>query len=84
MGERRKRKRRRRKELRRRRQVGGSDGGEEGRELEELVEEGGEVERDADSWVESTEGEGEEGGRAKDTLEGMSDRDTARGPRPSR
>ena len=48
-----------------------------GRE-EELEEEGGEIERDADSWVESTEGESEEGGRAKDTLEGRSDGDTAR------
>ena len=39
-----------------------------GRE-EELEEEGGEMERDADSWVESTEEESEEAGRAKDTLE---------------
>ena len=45
---------------------------------EELEEEGGEMERYADSWVESTEGESEEGGRAKDTLEGRSDGDTAR------
>ncbi len=49
-----------------------------GKREEELEEEGGEMERDADSWVESTEGESEEGGRAKDTLEGLSDRDTAR------
>ncbi len=48
-----------------------------GRE-EELEEEGGEMERGADSWVESTEGESEEGGRAKDTMEGWSDGDTAR------
>ena len=54
-----------------------------GRE-EELEEEGGEMKRGADSWVESTEGESEEGGRAKDTMEGWSDRDTARGPPPSR
>ena len=41
--------------------------------------EGGEMERGADSWVESTEGESEEGGRAKDTMEGGSDGDAARG-----
>ncbi len=46
---------------------------------EEQEEEGGEMERGADSWVESTEGESEEGGRAKDTMEGWSDGDTARG-----
>jgi hypothetical protein len=40
-----------------------------GRE-EELEEEGGEMERDADSRLESTEEESEEGGRTKDTLEG--------------
>jgi hypothetical protein len=49
-----------------------------GRE-EELEEEGGEMERGADSWVESTEGDSEEGGRAKDTMEGGSDGDAARG-----
>ena len=52
---------------------------------EELEEEGGEMERDAGSWVESTERESEEGGRAKETLEGRSDGETARGrARPSR
>ncbi len=35
-----------------------------GRE-EELEEEGGEMDQGADSWVESTEGENEEGGRAE-------------------
>ena len=40
-----------------------------GRE-KELEEEGGEMERDADSWGESTEEESKEGGRTKDTLEG--------------
>ena len=49
-----------------------------GRE-EELEEEGGEMERDADTWVEWTEEESEEGGRAKGTIEGRSDGDTARG-----
>ena len=50
-----------------------------GRE-KELEEEGGEMERDADSWVESTEEESdEEGGRAKGTMEGRSDGETARG-----
>jgi hypothetical protein len=44
--------------------VGREEGLEEGLE-EELEEEGGEMERDADSWVESTEGESEEGGRVK-------------------
>ena len=58
--------------------MGREEGLEEGLE-EELEEEGGEMERDADSWVESTEGESEEGGRAKDTMEGWSDGDTARG-----
>ncbi len=39
-----------------------------GEELgEELEEEGREIERDADSWVESIEGESDEGDRAKDT-----------------
>ena len=64
--------------------IGGRDGGRGeaeraaavGRE-EELEEEGGEMERDADSWVKSIEEESEEGGRAKDTLEGWSDGDTA-------
>ena len=49
------------------------------RREEELEEEGGEMERGADSRVESTEGKWEEGGRAKDTLEGGSDGDAARG-----
>ena len=49
-----------------------------GRE-EELEEEGGKMDGDADSWVASKEGESEEGGRAKDTLEGRRDGDTARG-----
>ena len=49
-----------------------------GRE-EELEEEGRKIERGADSWVESTEEESEEGGRAKGTMEGRSDGETARG-----
>ena len=49
-----------------------------GRE-EELEEKGGKMERGADSWVESTEEESEEGGRAKGTMEGRSDGETARG-----
>jgi hypothetical protein len=48
-------------------------------ELEEVLEEeGGEMEQDADSWVESSEWESEEGGRAKDTLEDRSNGDTAK------
>jgi hypothetical protein len=49
------------------------------RREEELEEEGGEMDRGADSWVESTEGENEEGGRARGTMEGRSDGETARG-----
>jgi hypothetical protein len=49
-----------------------------GRE-EELEEEGGEMDRGADSWVESTKGENEEGGRARGAMEGKSDGETARG-----
>ena len=49
-----------------------------GRE-EELEEEGGKMERGADSWVESTEEESEEGGRAKGTMVRRSDGETARG-----
>ena len=49
------------------------------RREEELEEEGGEMDRGADSWVESTKGENEEGGRARGTMEGKSDGETARG-----
>ncbi len=49
------------------------------RREEEQEEEGGGMDRGADSWVESTERESEEGGRAKDTMEGGSDGDAARG-----
>ena len=37
------------------------------------------MDQGADSWVELTEGENEEGGRARGTVEGRSDGETARG-----
>ena len=43
------------------------------RRKEELEEEGGEMDRGADSWVESTKGEKEEGVRARGATEGKSD-----------
>jgi hypothetical protein len=49
------------------------------RREEELEEEGGEMDRGADSWVESTKGEKEEGVRARGAMEGKSDGETARG-----
>ena len=39
---------------------------------------------DINTWVESTEGESEEGGRAKDTMEGWMTGTRQGGPRPSR
>jgi hypothetical protein len=54
-----------------------------GRE-EELEEEGGEMERGADSWVESTERESGEGGKAKDIWRAGVTGTRQGGPRPSR